>query len=159
MLRVSATYTAAKKLLACGMYPGEVMGITGVYKKGLGFSISGGSKPLSHSLFASNKKRGTFPCISSYNPHRTLVSTIIGAIQSRGLKRWDEGRWVKGSLICTLLCWGLFPIPHLPSSHLLSPLRNQCGIGLLENLGYGDDLTWLCPVPGILGKLLSYRPP
>ena len=37
----------------------------------------------------------------------------------RGLTGWDEGRWVEGSLIHTLLCWGLFPIPNL---HLLSPL-------------------------------------
>ena len=45
-----------------------------------------------------------------------LVSNI------QGLKRWDEGRWVKGSLVCTLLFWGLFPIPHLRLSHLLSPV-------------------------------------
>ena len=31
----------------------------------------------------------------------------------------------KGSLVFTLLYWGLFPIPHLPSSHLLSPLTKR----------------------------------
>ena len=39
----------------------------------------------------------------------------------RGLKRWDEGRWVKGSLVSTLLYWAHFLCPP-PSSHLLSPL-------------------------------------
>ena len=47
-----------------------------------------------------------------------------------GLKRWDEGRWVKGSLLYTLLCLSLFPIPHLPSSHLLSPLRTALNADL-----------------------------
>ena len=39
----------------------------------------------------------------------------------RGLKRWDEGRWVEGFLVYALLYWGLLAIPHLPSSHRLSP--------------------------------------
>ena len=51
----------------------------------------------------------------------------------RGLKRWDGGRWVTGSLVYRvlglgLLHWGIFPIPHLPSSHLLSLLMSLSGI-------------------------------
>ena len=35
----------------------------------------------------------------------------VGACDSfRGHKRWDKARWVKGSLVYTLLYWGLFPI-------------------------------------------------
>ena len=40
----------------------------------------------------------------------------------RGLKRWDESRWVEGSLVYTRLYWGLIPVLDLPSSHLLSAL-------------------------------------
>ena len=39
-----------------------------------------------------------------------------------GLKRWNEGRWAKGSLIYTLLYWGHISYTHLPLPHLLSPL-------------------------------------
>ena len=49
-------------------------------------------------------------------------ASALGLQFIRGLKRWDEGRWVIGSLVYTLLYWGLFRIPHLPSSHLLSRL-------------------------------------
>ena len=54
----------------------------------------------------------------------------------RGLKRWDEGRWV----VYTLLYGGLFPIPHLPSSQLLSPvmiLGNS-----LNRLGFKVRSLW-----------------
>ena len=30
----------------------------------------------------------------------------------RGLKRWNEGRWAKGSPVYTPPYWGLFPIPY-----------------------------------------------
>ena len=56
----------------------------------------------------------------------------------RRLKRWDEGRWVKGSLVYTLLYWGLFPIPHLPSSHLLSPLKLEKVLERLSGDAVGD---------------------
>ena len=46
----------------------------------------------------------------------------------RGLKRWDEGRWVRGSLVCILLSWGIFPIPHLPLPYLLSPVILAFGL-------------------------------
>ena len=46
-----------------------------------------------------------------------------------GLRRWDEGRWVKG----TPLHWSLFPIPHLSSSHLLSPLSTGTGFFLEQH--------------------------
>ena len=42
-----------------------------------------------------------------------------------GLKRWDEGRWVKGSLVHTLLYRGIFLFTHLPLPHLLSPLKRM----------------------------------
>ena len=35
----------------------------------------------------------------------------VSGLGSKGLKNWDEGRWVKGSLIHTSLYWGLFPLP------------------------------------------------
>ena len=79
-----------------------------------------------------------FAGISSAWPPRTLFKLfgmpsiqmlkcpLSGTLLSpfRGLKGWDEGRWVEGSLENTLPHWGLFPIPHLPSSHLLSPLHS-----------------------------------
>ena len=57
-----------------------------------------------------------------------LVQGFVCLVKGiRGLKMWDAGRWVQGSLINNLLYSGLFPIPHLPLPHLLSPLR----VGLL----------------------------
>ena len=53
-------------------------------------------------------------------------------------KRWDEARWVKGSLVQTLPYWRIFTIPHLPSSHLLSPLvKAGLGVECLEFGGFG----------------------
>ena len=44
----------------------------------------------------------------------------------KGLKRWDEGRRAEGCLWYTALCWGSFPIPHLPLPDLLcSPIMIQ----------------------------------
>ena len=61
----------------------------------------------------------------------------VMAVIFTGLRRWDEGRWVKGSFILyALFYWGLFPIPHFPSSHLLSPLKYRGYIGAFRgNVG------------------------
>ena len=42
-----------------------------------------------------------------------------------GLKRWDEGRWGRGNKPQSSRVYTKDPLTHLPSSHLLSPLRYE----------------------------------
>ena len=58
---------------------------------------------------------------SKENGNYYFVGLGCRVIGSRGLNRWDEGRWVKGSLADTLLKCGIFLIHHLPVPHLVSP--------------------------------------
>ena len=44
------------------------------------------------------------------------VSALRLILTFRGLKRWDEGRWAKGSFLYTLPYWGLFPPSFIPPS-------------------------------------------
>ena len=71
----------------------------------------------------------------------------------RGLKRLHDRRWDKGSLVYTPICWGFFPLPHLPSSYLLSPLTLSGGIARLEASGSrSQDVSRLMgPIGVILG--------
>ena len=72
-----------------------------------------------------------------------LRAGVIDA-RFRGLKRWDEGRGAEGSLIYTLLYWGLFPIPYLPSCHLLSPLIDPAGVFWVLRMPGAGVLTDVC---------------
>ena len=53
-------------------------------------------------------------------PNDAEIIRLLCEAGIRGLKRWDECRWAKGSLLQTLLCWAHFPIRQLSLPHLLS---------------------------------------
>ena len=69
----------------------------------------------------------------------------------RGLKRWDEGRWVGGSLVYTLLYWGSFSIPHPSFIPPFEPLEK--GKGKEKSLGDLYPGSWcMLTVPANTSK-------